>query len=129
MWSVSVLRLQYAPTAQSRNGMLAAGRRCCSGYVAFRAQFSAKKNRHLPALCAPPSHVDTQRQIFDAKVTEFEQPLPEAVQKKLARIVGDAQVKPGDRVIDVGAGVHTSFRTWQAANVKDTMSVDLFPAI
>lgn len=60
----------------------------------------------------PSGCVSQQRAIFDKKVPEFKQELPDEVIERLDMTVKSAAMDPEDRVLDVGAGPchHVSLR-------------------
>lgn len=67
---------------------------------AFKQAGCRTSARGCQARCA----ADGQRAIFDNKVAEFKQDLPDEVTERLTSVVKSALMSPEDRVLDVGTG-------------------------
>lgn len=66
-----------------------------------------------------------QRQVFDKKVEFFRQPIPEDVQLRTEQIVDAANLKLGDRVLDVGTGTGVLIPHIQRFGVWEIIGCDL----
>ncbi len=66
-----------------------------------------------------------QRQVFDENVEFFRQPIPADVQERTEQIVAAANLKPNDRVLDVGTGIGVLIPHIQHFGVRDIIGCDL----
>lgn len=66
-----------------------------------------------------------QQCVFEQNVDFFRQPIPEDVQRRTAEIVAVANLKPRDRVLDVGTGIGVLIPHIQRSGVRHIIGCDL----
>ena len=71
------------------------------------------------------AHNRYQQRVFEKNVDFFKQPIPEDVQRRTAEIVAAANLKSGDRVLDVGTGIGVLIPHIQRFGVRDIIGCDL----
>lgn len=70
-----------------------------------------------------------QQRTFDESVECFRQPIPEDVQQRTEQIVAAANMKAGDRVLDVGTGTGALIPHIQRRGVRHIVGCDLSAAM
>lgn len=74
-------------------------------------------------------HNRYQERVFDTSVECFRQAIPADVEKRTEQIVAAADLKAGDRVLDVGTGVGVLIPYIQRSGVGDIVGCDLSAAM
>ncbi len=74
-------------------------------------------------------HIRYQQRIFDTSVECFRQAIPADVEKRTEQIVADANLKAGDRVLDVGTGIGVLIPHIQRSGIRCIVGCDLSAAM
>ena len=83
----------------------------------------------MPCADSRQQHNRYQQRIFDTSVECFRQAIPADVEKRTEQIVAAADLKAGDRVLDVGTGIGVLIPHIQRSGVRCIVGCDLSAAM